>query len=381
MFPSRLKQINYLLILAIGSSLLISCSSTIVAMNSADWRKAYLRWSPEKLCRSAVNTEKDLILSTFTPQAIAARTSLMREIIIERKIICPSNDPAPLESKQPRKLVLSSTEDEAGEYVAPGSWLREQALAQERERQEQAEKLAQERERQEQAEKLAQERERQEQAAREGSKTPRMISAGTGFAVSSDGYLLTNSHVVENCHYNTVHGANTDPALGKLVASDVDNDLALLRIVTDSQPFLSFSSDNVSLLEDIYVAGYPLSDILSSKIKVTKGIISSLAGSQINSNGEVIDDYSLIQIDAAVQPGNSGGPILSATGEVLAVTVARYSENTGFGIKSSVAKSFLQANDVLSPTRGQPIRNRLELGRLINKTTYQIGCWITSELD
>ena len=355
MFPSRLKQIKYLLILAIGSSLLISCSSTIVAMNSADWRKAYLRWSPEKLCRSAVNTEKDLILSTFTPQAIAARTSLMREIIIERKIICPSNDPAPLESKQPRKLVLSSTEDEAGEYVAPGSWLREQALAQERER--------------------------QEQAAREASKTPRMISAGTGFAVSSDGYLLTNSHVVENCHYNTVHGANTDPALGKLVASDVDNDLALLRIVTDSQPFLSFSSDNVSLLEDIYVAGYPLSDILSSKIKVTKGIISSLAGSQINSNGEVIDDYSLIQIDAAVQPGNSGGPILSATGEVLAVTVARYSENTGFGIKSSVAKSFLQANDVLSPTRGQPIRNRLELGRLINKTTYQIGCWITSELD
>ena len=381
MFPSRLKQIKYLLILAIGSSLLISCSSTIIAMNSADWRKAYLRWSPEKLCRSAVNTEKDLILSTFTPQAIAARASLMREIIIERKIICPSNDPVPLESKQPRKLVLSSTEDEAGEYVAPGSWLREQELAQERERQEQAAKLAQERERQEQAEKLAQERERQEQAAREASKIPRMISAGTGFAVSSDGYLLTNSHVVENCHYNTVHGANTDPALGKLVAADVDNDLALLRIVTDSQPFLSFSSDNVSLLEDIYVAGYPLSDILSSKIKVTKGIISSLAGSQINSNGEVIDDYSLIQIDAAVQPGNSGGPILSATGEVLAVTVARYSENTGFGIKSSVAKSFLQANDVLSPTRGQPIRNRLELGRLINKTTYQIGCWITSELD
>ena len=83
MFPSRLKQIKYLLILAIGSSLLISCSSTIVAMNSADWRKAYLRWSPEKLCRSAVNTEKDLILSTFTPQAIAARTSLMREIIID----------------------------------------------------------------------------------------------------------------------------------------------------------------------------------------------------------------------------------------------------------------------------------------------------------
>ena len=73
------------------------------------------------------------------------------------------------------------------------------------------------------------------------------------------------------------------------------------------------SQKNAQELDDVIVAGFPLSGTLSSTVKMTKGIVSSLAG--------IRNDYSRIQIDAAVQPGNSGGPIINSTGKVVAVAV------------------------------------------------------------
>ena len=96
--------------------------------------------------------------------------------------------------------------------------------------------------------------------------------------------------------------------------------------------------------EDIKVYGFPLSNTLSSSLKVTKGIISSLSGPQNN--------FSLIQIDAAIQPGNSGGPILNSKGNLVGVAVGAINspiikgdtitipQNINFGIKSEILDNF-----------------------------------------
>ena len=107
------------------------------------------------------------------------------------------------------------------------------------------------------------------------------------------------------------------------------------------------------LLQDIYVAGYPFGQEISTSVKVTKGIISSLTGFRNN--------FSNIQIDAALQPGNSGGPILDDKGNIVGVAVAKLDfkmvlenwgvipEDTNFGIKATVVRSLLESNDITLP--------------------------------
>ena len=166
-----------------------------------------------------------------------------------------------------------------------------------------------------------------------------------------------------------------------VVATDDTNDLALLKTDLEDDNFIPISGTNVSLLEDVIVAGYPLSGSLSTTVKVTKGVVSSLAG--------LGNDYSQIQIDAAIQPGNSGGPILNDQGNVVAVTVAALNkeyflkeqgtipENTNFGIKSSTARAFVDANGVKLPQPYSRAMSRRDMADLITKTTHLVGCWVS----
>ena len=117
------------------------------------------------------------------------------------------------------------------------------------------------------------------------------------------------------------------------------------------------STNSPELLQDVYVAGYPFGRRISTGVKVTKGIISSLTG--------IGNNFSNIQIDAALQPGNSGGPILDDRGNVVGVAVAKLDikkilmnfgvipEDTNFGIKTSVVRSILESSNVflLSPNK------------------------------
>ena len=142
------------------------------------------------------------------------------------------------------------------------------------------------------------------------------------------------------------------------------------------------SSKNPELLQDVYVAGFPFGRKVSTGVKVTKGIISSLTG--------VGNNFSNIQIDAALQPGNSGGPILDQKGNVIGVAVARLDkmktlknfgslpENTNFGIKTSVVRIILESKSVSTPRPNRSSISKTKLAKMISEGTYYLSCWMTT---
>ena len=205
-------------------------------------------------------------------------------------------------------------------------------------------------------------------------------SSGSGFAVSPDGYVITNNHVIEGCQEVILHTKEKDIKT-RVIAFDPQNDLALLKGDFQPKTVFALSNNRPELLQDIYVAGYPFGNAISSSIKVTKGIVSSLTG--------IGNNFSNIQIDAALQSGNSGGPIIDDNGNVIAVAVSKLDakymlenfgsipENTNFGIKSSVVKSILDSNDVSRPDANQSEISKTKLGKMISSGTYYISCWMT----
>lgn len=206
-------------------------------------------------------------------------------------------------------------------------------------------------------------------------------ASGTGFFVSTKGHIITNNHIVNGCEAVNVH-KDGELFKGKIIAVDKINDLALIKSEIKPDIVFPLSGKNPSLIQEIYVVGYPFGEAISSTIKVTKGIVSSLTGFG--------DNYSNIQIDAALQPGNSGGPIVDEYGNVVAVAVAKLDykkvleyfntipENTNFGIKSSAVKNFLNGNNVrYLPPNTTELTNS-ELGNKITEGTILLSCWMTS---
>lgn len=220
------------------------------------------------------------------------------------------------------------------------------------------------------------------------SKTPaednQIISAssGSGFAVSSDGYVITNHHVIDGCEKVMVL-TNDKKIPVTVVTYDPQNDLALLK--GDFRPLTVFplSSNRPELLQDVYVAGFPFGGKFSTSVKVTKGIISSLTG--------LGNNFSNIQIDAALQIGNSGGPIVDNFGNVVGVAVSKLDakymfeefgvipENTNFGIKANVVRSILDSNNVDIAEANKSSLNKTKLGEMISDGTYYIDCLMTLE--
>ena len=136
--------------------------------------------------------------------------------------------------------------------------------------------------------------------------------------------------------------------------------------------------NDVKLGEDVLVAGFPYGDIFSKNIKVTKGIVSSTTG--------IKDDSGQFQLDAAVQPGNSGGPIYDKYGNIVGVVVAQLNkfkmakaigslpENVNFGIKASTVKQFL--NETI-PTRWSERNKEIsttKLSEIAKKQTVMVVC-------
>ena len=132
--------------------------------------------------------------------------------------------------------------------------------------------------------------------------------------------------------------------------------------------------------EDIVVAGFPLHGLLTSDINVTKGIVSALAGPG--------DDRRFIQITAPIQPGNSGGPVLDASGHVVGVVVARLDalklarrtgrlpQNVNFAISEGAARAFLDAHDVPYKTaRSNRTMPTADIAAKAKGYTVLIECW------
>lgn len=163
-------------------------------------------------------------------------------------------------------------------------------------------------------------------------------SVGTGIIVTSDGEIVTNSHVIEGASEIRVRLAGeTEPRPATLIGADPSNDLALLRISGDGFPTVTFAdSGSVAIGDEVVAIGFALD--LDGAPSVTKGIVSAL-GRTISTNSGALDG--LIQTDAAISSGNSGGPLVNAAGEVIGINtaVARGSattaaSNIGFAISS-----------------------------------------------
>ncbi len=169
---------------------------------------------------------------------------------------------------------------------------------------------------------------------------------GTCFLLSSEGYLITNYHVVENAQEITVKGIDGDFTTkygATLIASDQSNDLALIKLGNKSLKFetppFGIRSSGVSTAEKIYALGFPSAEMLGEEAKVTEGIISARSGVQ--------GDVSKFQISAAVNPGNSGGPLIDEQGNLVGVVFAKstIAESAGYAIKSGNLEAFLHNVD------------------------------------
>lgn len=157
---------------------------------------------------------------------------------------------------------------------------------------------------------------------------------GSGFFISRDGWALTNHHVVENDEYfEATIIKNGKPAIrtGKRVHSTENPDIALVKIDADGGDQLRLNFDIPKEGDEVFVIGTPLeADFLDGT--VTKGVVSAIR--------ETKDAGTLIQSDASVHPGNSGGPLLDAHGNVIGVTVMKRDEggiNFFIPIKSALA--------------------------------------------
>lgn len=172
------------------------------------------------------------------------------------------------------------------------------------------------------------------------------VGGGSGFLVSSDGYIVTNRHVVddESAEY-TVFTNDGEKYPATVIARDPALDLAVIKIDASEMPYLPFGdSDALQLGQTVISIGNALAEFRNT---VSIGIVSGLSRSIVASDGrgstEALDQ--LIQTDAAINEGNSGGPLLNLSGEVIGVNVAVASgaENIGFALSSNSVKSVVES--------------------------------------
>ena len=153
---------------------------------------------------------------------------------------------------------------------------------------------------------------------------------GSGFIISADGYLLTNYHVIESAQLGNLpvsvifsDGTEFD---AKIIGYDISSDVALLKVeATGLHPAMIANSDNIRVGQPIYAVGNPFGDLVYT---MTDGIISALDRA-VTVDSKIISTF---QFSAAVNPGNSGGPIYDANGEVIGIVTAKLMRGSVEGI-------------------------------------------------
>ncbi len=213
------------------------------------------------------------------------------------------------------------------------------------------------------------------------AKPERMFDQkGTGFVVSANGHVVTNAHVVQGC-VGDIQGNPTGeaPAKLRLVSSDETNDLALLQATGTFKDIAKIRDKPIQSGDSVVAIGFPFHGLLTSDFTVTTGIVSSLSG--------VFNDTRFLQISAAVQPGNSGGPLLASNGDVVGVVAAKLNaikfaratgnipENINFAIKTGALRDFLD-NSVV-PYQISDAKEELrtaDIARNARAFTFLISC-------
>ena len=185
-------------------------------------------------------------------------------------------------------------------------------------------------------------------------QTTQAALSGTGFFISDDGYILTNNHVISEAsssgsEINVLTYDGTTYA-ATVVGADASNDLAVLKIdASDCVPVTFGSSSDMSVGDTVYAVGNPMGEL---QFTMTSGMVSAL--DRDVTTEESGGSINMFQMDAAINSGNSGGPVYNANGEVIGVATAKYSssgtdatvEGLGFAIPSDDAKKI--SNDLMT---------------------------------
>ena len=179
-----------------------------------------------------------------------------------------------------------------------------------------------------------------------GFQTTRAAS-GSGFIFSDDGYILTNHHVISGASAVTVTMYDGTKYDAMIVGSDESNDIAVLKIEAENlTPVILGNSDSVNVGDTVVAIGNPLGELTFS---LTSGVVSALNREVTFSGGISMD---LIQTDAAINSGNSGGALFNLYGEVVGITNAKYSSNSsgqasidniGFAIPMNSVRSIVES--------------------------------------
>jgi S1-C subfamily serine protease len=204
--------------------------------------------------------------------------------------------------------------------------------------------------------------------------------ATAGFLFTPDGFIVTNSHVIANARRIEVTLPGRDPQTARVVGDDPHTDLAVLGISGHDLPFAHFGSSRALEVGSIAVA---IDNPFGFAWTVTAGVVSALGRSLRTESGRLVDD--VVQTDAALNPGNSGGPLVGSDGRVIGVNTAIFLRSQGicFAIAvdtaQTVALQLLQSGRVRRGYLGigaqtAPISTRLGRNHGLTQTT---GAFVT----
>ena len=211
-------------------------------------------------------------------------------------------------------------------------------------------------------------------------KEKALVSTGTGFYIAPD-TVVTNFHVVNGCIEVRLRKNGGDLGAVRVLATSRADDLAALRAEAPAKSFLRLRiGAPIKAAEPVLVFGYPLAEALSSAGNTTLGNVTALAGLR--------DDSRYIQISAAVQAGNSGGPALDEAGRLIGVVVSKLNalavarltgdipQNVNFAIRVTTLASFLDAHGIAytpadAAARELPVTQRAERAEA---SSLQVAC-------
>lgn len=207
-----------------------------------------------------------------------------------------------------------------------------------------------------------------------------LAATGTAFAINASGQFLTNYHVIKGCEVVRLRIAAGSQE-GIVAATDERNDLAVLRSTPAGiEPMRFREGKGVRPADPVVALGFPYAGLLATSPQVTTGAVSALAGMN--------DDSRFLQLTAPVQPGNSGGPLVDLSGNVVGIISARINDvavaeatgtlpqNINFAIKSTTIREFLDAHRIdYSVSSSNTKLDPADVGEKSIKSTVMVECY------
>jgi S1-C subfamily serine protease len=213
------------------------------------------------------------------------------------------------------------------------------------------------------------------------ARRPGPDASGSGFVVTTDGYVMTNRHVVNGCQSVAIRVDSSLAYKAQVVARHSRDDLAIVRAEATFDAAASFRAGTaIRPGDDIIAVGFPLAGLLADEPSVTTGSVSALAG--------IHNDPSILQMSAPVQQGSSGGPLFDTSGNVVGIVVTKLNarivaeetgdlpQNVNFALKGDIARTFL--DELAIHYRAAPSTTRLgnaDVGDIGRRVTVMVECY------